>query len=299
MARPGLPRSLSSLDLLHAPSPAAVPPAGDRQKLVVAVHDLAFLVVPFVFPSKRRMTLRMGLRAAVKRADAIVTPSRNTAEDLLSRTKVDPARVHVIPPAAALDTTGRPLDPEEVLSRLKLPVPYILSVGTLDPRMNPVRLIRGYRRAAATGIPHALVLAGPLGWRHQTLLREIALSGPGDVVLTGALSQEDVDALYRRASAFVYPALYDGVGLPVLEALARAVPVICSNTSSLPEVVGDAALEVNPMAVREIASAIETVVKDPELAERLARRGLARSDRFSWEETAHLTLQVYEKALER
>ena len=294
--RPRLPVSLSSLDLLHAPSPGAVPPAGERQRLVVTVHDLAFLVVPFAFPPKWRTLFRMGLRATVKRADAIIAPSRNTAEDLLSRTKVDPERVHVIPLAAALEPGDA--DPDEVVSRLKIPVPFVLFVGTLEPRKNLVRLIRAYRRAAATGIPHALVLAGPLGWRHQTLLREIALKGPGDVVLTGALSPADLDAVYRRAALLVHPALYEGVGIPVLEAMVRGVPVACSNTSSLPEVAGDGALGVNPMSVREIASAIETVAKDPGLARQLSERGPARAERFSWDETARLTLQVYEKALE-
>jgi glycosyltransferase involved in cell wall biosynthesis len=296
--RPALPRSLASLDVLQAPSPAAVPPAGDRQKLVVTVHDLAFLVVPFAFPPRWRTMLRLGLRAAVKRADAIVTPSRNTAEDLLSRTNVNPSRVHVIAPGGTLPAAVPPAVPDEVTSRLKLPVPYILWAGTLEPRKNLVRLIRAYRRVASTGTPHALVLAGPLGWRHQTLLREIALPGPGEVVLTGPVSNAELDALYRRAAAFVYPALYEGLGLGVLEAMARAVPVICSNTSSLPEVVGDAAIQVNPMSVREMASAIETLVRDPGLAERLSQQGPARAERFSWDQTAHLTLQVYGKALE-
>jgi glycosyltransferase involved in cell wall biosynthesis len=262
----------------------------------VSVSDLAFLVVPFAFPSAWRSTLRTGLRAAVKRADAIITPSRATAEDLLTRTKVDPARVHVVPLAPALDVEENGPDPDEVVSRLKLPVPYILSAGWLDPRRNVVRLIRAYRRAAATGIPHALVLAGPLGWRHQTLLREIALPGPGDVVLTGPLSNEDLDAVYRRASAFAYPALYEGAGFPVLEAMARGIPVVCSNTSSLPEVVGGDAALVNPLSVREIASAIETVIGDTGLREQLAERSRARAERFSWRETARRTLEVYEQA---
>src|SRR5207253_3957187 len=139
------------------------------------------------------------------------TPSRNTAEDLLTRTRVDPSKVHVIPLAAAGDP--READREQVLSRLKIHPPYLLFVGTLEPRKNLVRLIRAYRRAAASGLPHALVLAGPMGWRHQTLLREIALYGPGDVVLTGPLAPVELDALYRSAAAFVYPALYEGFGL--------------------------------------------------------------------------------------
>jgi glycosyltransferase involved in cell wall biosynthesis len=158
-----------------------------------------------------------------------------------------------------------------------------------------VRLIRAYRRVAASGFPHALVLAGALGWHHEALMREIALKGPGDIVMTGELPEADLDALYRGAAAFVYPSLYEGFGLPVVEAMARSVPTIASNTSSVPEVAGDAALGVNPRSVREIAQAIEQVLTDVGLAERLAARGRAQAERFSWEETARLTLQVYEQ----
>jgi glycosyltransferase involved in cell wall biosynthesis len=294
-ARPALPPALSTLDVLHAPSTVSVPPAGPGQRLVVTVHDLAFLVTPQYFPREWRALLRLGLRAAVRRADAIVTPSRNTAEDLLTRTHVDPAKVHVIPLAAG-GSDGAAGD--EVLSRLKVHPPYLLFVGTLEPRKNLVRLIRAYRRAAATGIPHALVLAGPLGWHHQHLHREIALRGPGEIVLTGEVPEPDLDPLYRFAAAFVYPALYEGFGLPVLEAMTRGVPVITSSTSSLPEVAGEAALGVDPGSVREIAAAIEAVATDPALAQKLATRGRARADRFSWDETARLTAQVYQKVLE-
>ena len=157
-ARPHLPQALSSLDLVHAPSPAAVPPAGSKQRLVVTVHDLAFLTTPSVFPLAWRSQFRLGLRAALRRAHSIITPSRNTAEDLLSRTEVDPSKVHVIPLAASTDVTSP--DPEQILTRLKIPRPYLLYVGTLEPRKNLVRLVRAYRRAATSGLPHALVLAG-------------------------------------------------------------------------------------------------------------------------------------------
>jgi glycosyltransferase involved in cell wall biosynthesis len=297
-ARPVLPHALGSLDVLHGPSPASIPPAGSGQKLVVTVHDLAFLVTPAHFPRQWRAMYRLGLRAAVHRADAIITPSRNTAEDLLSRTKVDPARVHVIPLAASSEPRDEDAGAGQVLARLKVHPPYLLFVGTLEPRKNLVRLVRAYRRAAASGIPHSLVLAGPLGWHHQHLHRELALRGPGDVVLTGALSDPELDVLYRHASAFAYPAIYEGFGLPVLEAMSRGLPVITSNTSSLPEVAGDAALEVNPESVREIAAAIEMLLTDGALAEKLASRARARAERFSWDETARLTLQVYEKVLE-
>jgi glycosyltransferase involved in cell wall biosynthesis len=295
LGRPALPASIRSAEILHATNHVAVPPASEGQRLVVTVHDLAFELYPSLFPRTWRTLCKLGLRAAVRRADAILTPSRSTAEDVLSRTAVDPAKLHVVPLASSLPSGA--LDAEEVLARLKVPTPYVLFVGTLEPRKNLVRLVRAYRRVAANGFPHALVLAGPLGWHHEALMRELALQGPGEIVMTGVLSDEELDAVYRAADVFAYPSLYEGFGLPVVEAMARGVPTVASTTSSVPEVAGDAALGVNPRSVREIAQAIESLLSDVDLAERLATRGRARAERFSWDETARLTLHVYERVL--
>lgn len=289
--RPALPEVLADANVVHAPLPAAVPPVRPGQRLVVTVHDLAFMVSPKMFPARWRMLYRLGLAAAVKRADAIIAPSRNTAEDLVSRTKVDPAKVHVIPEASTLASGSS--DPDETLERLRLPRRYVLFVGTLEPRKNLVRLVRAYRRAAADGMKHALVLAGALGWDSQPLMREIALAGPGEILLTGQLPSGDLDAVYRGASAFAYVSTYEGFGLPVLEAMARGIPVVCSNTSSLPEVSGDAALLVDPRSVREITAALLRITTDADLAESLARAGVNRAAEFSWERAARMTLEVY------
>jgi len=293
LGRPRLPAALADADIVHATNPAAVPPISRGQRLVVTVHDLAFLRFPSLFPRAWSFLYRLGLRAAVRRADAILTPSRNTAEDLLGRTRVEPRKIHVTPLAAALPTSGA--DPDEVLRRLAIPEPYVLFVGTLEPRKNLVRLVRAYRRAAGVGLPHTLVLAGPMGWHAEALRRELALEGPGRVVLTGPLGAEDLDAVYRRADAFVYPSLYEGFGLPVLEAMARGVPTVASATSAVPEVTGDAAIGVDPRSVRDLARAIERVLSDADLARDLAARGRARAERFDWDETARLTLEVYER----
>jgi glycosyltransferase involved in cell wall biosynthesis len=295
LGRPPLPPPLASADVVHATNPAAIPPAASGQRLVVTVHDVAFERFPDLFPRSWRWLYRAGLRAAVKRADAILTPSRNTAEDLLSRTNVSPERLHVVPLAASLESATAA--PGEVLARLKVPAPYVLFVGTLEPRKNLVRLVRAYRRLAGTGLPHSLVLAGPMGWSSSELLRELALEGPGDIVLTGGLAPADLDAVYRGASAFVYPSIYEGFGLPVLEAMARGVPAIVSSASSIPEVAGDAALAVDPGLVTELAEAVRRVLVEDRLAADLAERGRERAALFSWDETARRTLQVYEKGL--
>ncbi len=289
---PGLPPSLSGLDVLHAPSPGAVPPPGRGQRLVVTVHDLAFRIHPSMFPPAWRTLYRAGLRRTVARADAIVAISRSTANDLSRLTDVDPERVHVVPLAASLPTSGD--DPEPVLRRLRIPVPFVLFVGTLEPRKNVVRLVRAYRRGvASSGLPHALVLAGPLGWQAKRLQAELALDAPGTIVPTGPLKSADVDALYRAADAFCYPSLYEGFGLPVLEAMARGVPTITSTASSLPEVAGDAALLVDPRSTEEIAAALRRVLEDAELASSLSKAGRSRATGFTWERTARATVEIY------
>jgi len=143
------------------------------------------------------------------------------------------------------------------------------------------------------------VLAGPMGWGSTELLRELALHGPGEIVLTGAVSAEDLDALFRGADLFVYPSTYEGFGLPVLEAMARGIPLVASSASALPEVFGDAAVGVDPSSVPAIADAIQRVLGDEQLRGELVQKGLARAETFSWDRTAEATLQVYERVSKR
>jgi glycosyltransferase involved in cell wall biosynthesis len=294
-ALPSLPPALSRCDLIHATNPAAIPPASTGQRLVVTVHDLAFERFPQMFPRSWRWLYRSGLRAAVKRADAILTPSRATADDLLARMPARADRVHVVPLAASLPSLGG--EPSRAADRLGIPRPYVLFVGTLEPRKNLVRLVRAYRKANGAPLSHALVLAGPLGWRSEELEDEVALTGPGTIVRTGPLDGADLDALYRDAAAFVYPSLFEGFGLPVLEAMGRGVPTIASDIPPIREVAGEAALLVDPRSEDDLAAAIERVLRDETLAADLRRRGPARASAFSWNATAEGTLAVYRKVL--
>jgi len=287
---PPLPPALSSCDVIHATNHAAVPPARSGRKLVVTVHDLAFERYPEAFPSTWLRLYRAGVRAAARRADAIITPSRATADDLAAHAKVDPSKVHVVPLAAGVPSTQEPA--EGVLERLGIRAPFILCPSTIEPRKNQSRLIRAYRKVAVD-LPHALVLAGPNGWKHDDVDAEIAAGGPGTVARTGRLDDHEIDALYRAADVVAYPSLYEGFGLPVIEAMARGVPVVASTTPAVAETAGDAAMLVDPLDVDALAVALERVLIDEPLAHDLRAMGLERAASFSWEATARGTLAVY------
>jgi glycosyltransferase involved in cell wall biosynthesis len=213
----------------------------------------------------------------------------------MGATGVPEHRIHVVPPGVTLPEA--PDDTRALLEPIRVARPYVLFVGTLEPRKNLVRLVRAYRRLAADGLPHALVLAGPFGWKGDQLRRELGAPGAGRIVLTGKVSAVVLDALYREAAAFVYSSLYEGFGMPVLEAMGRGVPVVTSTASSLPEAAGDAAIMVDPRSVEDLAEAIARVLTDEAEARRLAAAGRARAAGFTWERTARETAVVYRKVL--
>ena len=293
IGRPPLPEELSACQIIHATNHAAVPPVRRDQVLVATVHDLAFDRFPDLFPREWRLLYRVGVRAALKRAHALLVPSRSTAEDLIAR-GADPARVHVTPLAPSLSVRSQ--DPAVAVEGLGVPEPYLLFVGTLEPRKNLVRLIRAYRQVAPD-VPHALVLTGGDGWHGTELDDEIARGGPGRIVRTGRVKAADLDALYRRAAAFVYPSLYEGFGLPVLDAMSRGVPVVTSNTSSLAELGGDRAVLVDPTDVAGMAEGLARVLTDAAAAADLVARALPHAAAYTWEATARATLDAYEAAI--
>ncbi|MEP6759033.1 MAG: glycosyltransferase family 1 protein [Actinomycetota bacterium] len=289
--RPALP---FASDVVHATNHAAIPPAARGAGLVVTVHDLAFDVCPEAFPPMWRWLYRAGVRAAARRADLILVPSLATADDLEDRHGVGPERIRVTPLAASLPTTS--LDVDEVLGRLGIARPYVLCPATLEPRKNQVRLIRAYRQTVPD-VPHTLVLTGPQGWGADAIVAEIARTGPGTIVRTGLLAPEDLDAVLRGADAVAYVSTYEGFGLPVIEAMQRGVPVLGSTTAAVAETAGDAALLVNPVDVAAIAEGLARVLTDRMVHDDLMEKGRSRAAGYSWEATAHATLDAYRDAV--
>lgn len=280
---------LDDVDVVHTPV-LFVPP---RRKcpLVVTVLDLTFRLFPQYHNRRTRVVAQSGLRRAVKDADALIAISGHTAGDLVRLCGVNPKRVHVVPLAA--DARFVPVrDTAATLARYHIDTPFVLYVGTLEPRKNLGLLLHAF---AALGDPQVkLVLAGTKGWLCEDVFATVERLGlAGRVLFTGFVADEDLPALLSGARAFVYPSLYEGFGLPVLEAMQCGTPVITTNVSSLPEVAGDAALLVAPDDVAGLQQALRRVLSEPGLRDELRGKGLSQAARFSWQKTAEQTAQVY------
>ncbi len=251
---------------------------------VVTIHDVSFLTHPEWFPARQLRIMRWLIPLSARRATRVVTGSAHAAGELVATLRLRPERVLVLPYAAAPRFQPVPADArDEVLNRLRLRAPFVLAVGLLQPRKNLGRLLQAFAAVAPRVDGLTLVLAGRSGWGAAAVQEQVAALGVADRVrLAGAVADEDLPALYSGCAAFVYPSLYEGFGLPPLEALACGAPVICSNTTSLPEVVGDAAVTIDPLDVAALGEALAAVVTDPALASRLRAAGPPRAARFSW-----------------
>ncbi|MFP4394890.1 MAG: glycosyltransferase family 4 protein [Anaerolineales bacterium] len=289
-ALPGVLRRLGA-DLLHAP--AFVGPLVVPCPQIITLHDLSFLRHPQFFKRANRLYLRAMTPLACRRAAAVIAVSEFTAREAVALMGVAPERVHVI--THGVDPRFRPLPPEEV-ARFRatqgLPERFILHMGTLEPRKNLVRLVQAFAQGAPSDVH--LVLAGGRGWLYETIFAEVARWGVQDRVhFPGYVPAETQALWYNAADLFAYVSIYEGFGLPVLEALACGTPTVASATTSLPEAAGDAALTVPPDDVAAIAAGLARLLADDALRAELRARGLAHAARFSWETTAQRTAALY------
>jgi glycosyltransferase involved in cell wall biosynthesis len=272
-------------------------------KVVVTIPDLSFLRFPQFAEPKNLKFLKRQVPRSIERADRIIAISEFTAREICEF--FPSAKDKVAVTQLGVTEAVRRIEDKEVLAAVKarynLPDDYILFVGTLEPRKNLMTLLEAYRTFAGKSKEHAhtaLVVAGMKGWLTEETMRRIG-DMPRDMSprLIGYIEETDLPALYSGARMAVVPSLYEGFGLPCLEAMACGTPLVCSNTASLPEVVGDAAILVSPHEPEEIAQAMVKVVESPEVAEDLADRGRRRAAQFTWERCAEETYRVYEAAM--
>jgi glycosyltransferase involved in cell wall biosynthesis len=227
-------------------------------------------------------------------ATAMIAVSQNTRRDLLEEYSIAPERVGVTYEGVSELYHPAPVEAERLRSKHQLDH-YILYVGTLQRRKNLVRLVEAYAHLLEQhDIPHKLVLAGSKGWGYEEVYAAVERSGVADrIKLLGYVPDEDLPGLYSGADLFIYPSLYEGFGLPVLEAMACGTPVAVSSTSSLPEVAGDAGCYFDPYNVAEIAQAIGHVLTNSDYKDELRQKGLSQVQYFTWRETARQTLSIY------
>ena len=284
------------IDIYH--SPDFVLPPVRRAKTVLTVHDLSFLRYPQCSSAPLLAYLMDAVPRSVRRADVILADSRSTQEDLVELLGVDPGRIRVV--HAGVEERFVPLEDEteakRVSGRYGITRPFILGLGTLQPRKNFVRLIRAYALLRQRyDLPHQLVIGGGRGWLYEEIddaIRSLHLEG--DVLLIGFVGDSDLPALYRAADVFAFPSLYEGFGLPVLEAMGCGTPVVTSAVSSLPEVAGDAALLIDPRDESALAEAMARVYRDPTLRQEMVERGRGRVGAFSWRRCAEKVLEALE-----
>ncbi len=265
---------------------------------VVTIFDLTGMRLADTHTASSQRTHARYLKHAAKRADAIIAISQSCRQDVIELLGVAPARVHVVPGGVRLEDFQHPLD-VDALARAKhkfgIDGDYLIHLGTIEPRKNLPRLVEAYAKvwSARCDLPK-LVLAGKRGWMCDPVFETIDRLGLGDAVIeTGYLTREEAVNLLRGAAACTYPSLYEGFGLPVLEAMAAGVPVLTSNLSSLPEVEGDAAVYVEPASVSSIAEGLERLLDEPEARRTRVIRGLERAKQFTWEQSAAALAGVY------
>lgn len=288
------------VDIFHSPD-FVLPPVW-RARTVLTIHDLSFLTTPETFDPKLRDYLMQAVPRAVARADHILADSKSTKNDLITYLDADPQQITVVYPG--VDPRFHPLDApavKAVCDQYGLTQPFILSVGTLQPRKNYATLIKAYahlndlERGASDC---ELVIVGGKGWLYEEIFKTVGHLKIGDRVrFLGFVPDDDLPALYNAAEALALPSLYEGFGLPVLEALACGTPVVTSDVSSLPEVAGDAALLVSPHDVEGLSQALHHALTDQELRRTLRERGLAQAQHFTWQLAAKTVLNIYRQLM--
>lgn len=288
----------AEVDLLH--SPHYTRPYRLNCPSVVTFHDMTFFLFPQLHTLAKRFFFKAAIRMSARRANALIAISENTRQDAIRLIKIPADKIFTIP--LGVDEHFHPVHDDallaEVRHRYNLPERFILYVGVVEPRKNLPLLLRSYKTIVDEGINHPLVIAGRFGWMYNELIREIdALGLKNKIHFTGYLPQADLPIVYNLADVFVYPSIYEGFGLPPLEAMACGTPVITTAISSMPEHVGDAGILVPAEDEGALSRALHNVLTDRSLQDRLRLKGPQQAANFTWQRTALETLQIYKQVL--
>jgi glycosyltransferase involved in cell wall biosynthesis len=275
-------------------------PVWSAAPLVVTVHDICYATNPEWFSPRDVRVLSTVVPRSIRMAAHVITVSESARRQIIETYRVPEAKISSIP--NGLGPGAKPIAKDEArrdLAALGLHLerPYLLAVGNLQPRKNLVRLIQAFRTLVESHRQECdLVIVGPRRYRAEEVLQAAAGAAAERIHFTGYVTDRQLAACYTGSAAFVFPSLYEGFGLPALEAMAHGIPVACSDVDALREVCGDAALLFDPLSVDSIANAIDKVLRDSDLRAQLSKAGIARASRFSWERSAQLTLEVYTRA---
>lgn len=270
-------------------------PPGVRGRKIVLVYDMVYKAFPETVKKRTKSLLKMSLEKTCERADHIITISEFSKREIIKYLGIPEGKISIMPCGVDLSIYHPDYSEEMIvktLGKYNVPRNYLLYLGTLEPRKNIVRMIEAYSLAKEknTDIPK-LVMAGGKGWVYSRIFETVhRLKLEDDIIFTGYISEFDVPMLMKGARAFLFPSLYEGFGMPPLEAMACGTPVLVSNVASLPEVVGEASIKVDPFSVESIKSGIELITYDESIRIELSQKGLERAKMFTWDRAAQVLL---------
>lgn len=269
-----------------------------KGKVIVTVYDMVYKTFPNTMDRRNYKMLDKELRRSIERSDRIITISQNSKKEIIEYLHVSEDKIDIVYPAVDHDKYSKrfsDLEIEKTRSKYNLPSHYILYLGTLEPRKNIEKIIDSYAKLNdELKEEYHLVIAGKKGWMYDSVFERVKEYGlQHKVVFTGYVEEEDKPLIYKLSDLFIFPSLYEGFGMPVLEAMASGIPVITSNTSSLPEVVGEAGILVDPQNTNDITIAINDILCNSDLKKDMIKKGLCQSKKFSWEKSAYELLNIY------
>jgi glycosyltransferase involved in cell wall biosynthesis len=263
--------------------------------VITTIYDMSYKLYPDTLDKKNLKRIIRDINYSVERSTLILTISESAKKEIIDEFKVNAECVKIIYPS--FDTVKSNESFSSIAKKFNIPSKYILFVGNLEPRKNIPMLINSFAALKkGSGLDYHLVIAGQKGWQYESIFKTVEDQKLSEhVTFTGFISSEDKSALYKNASLFVYPSLYEGFGIPILEAMSSGVPVICSNTSSMPEAAGNAAFLVNPERQDEIEDAMYQMLTSATLRNEKVELGYKQAEKFSWDKSAAELIQIYQE----